>query len=286
MQPPVPSESTTQLSLSDVTTRRRLSIPTPAFWSIIMPNPASTALALALPNAASSMSERVQLPTGSPLDFSFQELNDIAELPDHEVNDSPTTVSAKLVAYAQPPCGLRLAYNNLTSIDTLPSLLHPSSTAPALLAPYPSTPLQSLSLLTISLLDLSSNRLSAVPSCLSQLPQLTTLYLHSNRLTTLHSLTHLLPLDHLHHLTLHGNPVTQPPISCTPTGAATERGGKGTVRLEVLGRLSGKSGVRLRELDFVGVVESEWAAGVRWKEARRRKGVKKVNKAVVEEEEQ
>ena len=56
--------------------------------------------------------------------------------------------------------------------------------------------------------------------------------------------------------------------------------------MEVLGRLSGKSGVRLRELDFVGVVESEWAAGVRWMEARRRKRVKKVDKAVVEEEEQ
>jgi len=257
-----------------------------------MPNPSSNALSLSLPVAASEAGERVQLPTGPPLDFSFQELNDITELPDHEVNDTPTTTAGKPTSHTQPACGLRLAYNNLTSIDTLPSLLHPSPTAPALLAAFPSTPLHSLSLLTISLLDLSSNRLPTVPHCLSQLPQLTTLYLHSNRLTTLHSLSHLLPLSHLHHLTLHVNPVTQPPIVCTAAGSGSssgssgERGGRCGVRLEVLGRLSGKSGVRLRDLDFVGVVESEWAAGVRWMEARRRKRVKKVDKAVIEEEEQ
>lgn len=259
-----------------------------------MPNPASTALSLSLPVPASEAGERLQLPTGPPLDFSFQELNDITELPDHEVNDPPPTTATsagKHATHTQPACGLRLAYNNLTSIDTLPSLLHPSSSAPALLAAYPSTPLHSLSLLTISLLDLSSNRLPTVPHCLTHLPQLTTLYLHSNRLTSLHSLTHLLPLTRLHHLTLHGNPVTQPPISCTAAGStsgASERSsGRGAaVRLEVLGRLSGKAGVRLRELDFVGVVESEWAAGQRWMEARRRKRVKKVDKAVIEEEEQ
>ena len=255
-----------------------------------MPNPASPALSLSLPESASEAGGRVQLPTGPPLDFSFQELSDIAELPDHEVNDSPSTAfGGKSTAHTQPSCGLRLAYNNLTSVDTLPSLLHPSPTAPALLAPFPSSPLHSLSLLSISLLDLSANRLSSVPSCLSALPHLATLYLHSNRLASLHSLTQLLPLARLHHLTLHGNPVTQPPIVCAAPGgsSSSERSSKsGGVRLEVLGRLSGKSGVRLRELDFVGVVESEWAAGVRWMEARRRKRVKKVDKAVVEEEEQ
>ena len=260
-------------------------------WLVRMPNPVSASLALSLPDVALQVAARLQLPTGPPLDFSFQELDDVSELPDHEVNDPPPAASGKLISISQqPPCGLRLAYNNLTTVDALPSLLQPSPTAHALLAPHPSSPLHSLSLLTISLLDLSSNQLTAVPSCLVQLPQLTTLYLHSNRLTTLHSLHHLLPLTHLHHLTLHGNPVTQPPISCTPASSTavdkSKAGGKGAVRLEVLGRLSGKSGVRLRELDFVGVVESEWAAGVRWMEARRRKRVKKVDKAVVEEEEQ
>ena len=255
-------------------------------WLGSMPNP-SSALALSFPATTSETGERLQLPTGPPLDFSFQELNDIAELPDHEVNDPPTTASGKLTTHTMPSCGLRLAYNNLTSVDTLPSLLHPSVTAAALLAPHPSSPLHSLSLLTISLLDLSSNQLSSVPSCLSSLPQLTTLYMHSNRLATLHSLSHLLPLARLHHLTLHGNPVTQPPISCTAnTDNTAKPAAKGAVRLEVLGRLSGKSGVRLRELDFVGVVESEWAAGVRWMDARQRKRVRKVDTAVVEEDEQ
>ena len=279
---------------------------------------------------------RLHCPTGQPLDFSFQELSDIAghrthpppathqslppsspslhsspasapsvhptDLPTHEVNDAPDNSPALIVSPLFPPfshaplhpvgcspppsplclpqrdpSGLRLAYNQLSTVNSLPSVLVPSS--PLLLA-SPASPLHFLSLTSVHWLDLSHNLLPSVPTCLSSLPHLSTLYLHSNRLTSLTSLSLLLPLFHLTRLTLHGNPVTQP---------AKGRGKAGEVRLRVLGVLARKEGRRVKELDFVGVTEREVAAGVRLVEGGERKRVKRrVTKAKVggEEEEE
>ena len=150
------------------------------------------------------------------------------------------------------------------------------STAPPL-SLFPASPLHSLPLSSLHWLDLSNNHLPSVPAHLHSLPHLSTLYLHSNAIASLASLSSLLPLPYLCKLTLHGNPVTQP-----PRGKARVV----EVRLRVLGLLAKKEGARLKQLDFVGVTEGEVLAGLRLIGGKARRIERRVNKAHVEAEEE
>ncbi|KAI9142009.1 hypothetical protein BKA69DRAFT_1166372 [Paraphysoderma sedebokerense] len=56
-------------------------------------------------------------------------------------------------------------------------------------------------------IDASFNELTAIDQVLSQFPNITHLYLHANRISSINTLEFLENLPKLHTLTLHGNPV-------------------------------------------------------------------------------
>ena len=61
----------------------------------------------------------------------------------------------------------------------------------------------------ISILDLSFNRLTAVDASIGSLYNLSVLRLHANSIKTFEDVCHIVPLTHLHRLTLMNNPLDQ-----------------------------------------------------------------------------
>ena len=162
-----------------------------------------------------------------PLDFSFQEIKAMSELPEHEPAQgkkaphvstmqaalSPTSKDGGPNAHAKagsptsgglvggrkhaksPLTGLRLSYNELATLkgfaEALDAVLGPDSRQ------------------NLTWLDLSHNKLTNIEEIITTYPNLTHLYLHGNLISSITEVKKLSQLEKLQKLTLHGNPLYQ-----------------------------------------------------------------------------
>jgi len=140
--------------------------------------------------------------SNTPIDFSYQEMKSLDELPEHKPNNEKKmrrTLSDSLKratgspldpnATVLPVTAVRLSYNNLTSISSLDKALAQLVTKPE----------------ELTWLDLSFNKLTCIDSVLAKFPKLTMLYLHGNNIRDLREVRRLSSLSNLKKLTLHGN---------------------------------------------------------------------------------
>lgn len=171
-------------------------------------------------SATSSMYTISHATVSPPLDYSFQDIKSMSEVPEHEpasgkkvphisatqptagLKDKQLTVSSPTSAgvagrkHAKSVVtGIRLSYNELTSLkgfaEALDLVLGPDSRQ------------------TLTWLDLSHNQLPTIDEVLTTYPNLTHLYLHGNQISSIHEVKKLCALEKLQKLTLHGNPLYQ-----------------------------------------------------------------------------
>jgi hypothetical protein len=187
-------------------------------------SPSSSGAAAA---SASHMYTISHATVSAPLDYSFQEIKSMSELPEHEPSQgkkaphvstmqaaltSPTskgdagqqkasspTSAGGLVGgrkHAKSPLtGIRLSYNELTSLKGFAEALD------AVLGPEARQ--------NLTWLDLSHNKLTAIEEIITTYPNLTHLYLHGNLISSIQEVKKLSQLERLQKLTLHGNPLYQ-----------------------------------------------------------------------------
>jgi len=86
---------------------------------------------------------------------------------------------------------LRISSNNITDISPLYTNLNHVLDSPS----------------SLKWIDLSYNSISTIGSSLEKFENLTVLYLHANKITSLSALKPLTSLKHLHKLSLHGNEI-------------------------------------------------------------------------------
>ncbi|KAJ3047781.1 Leucine-rich repeat-containing protein 51, partial [Quaeritorhiza haematococci] len=139
----------------------------------------------------SKVSKEWAVVPGAPLDFTFKELTNVDDITTEEPRPSTLTKPKARPETKLIPTSIRLSNNKLTSITNLPTVVSQLSSSPE----------------WITWIDLSFNNLSSIDETLTTFPNLQTLYLHANALTSLPSLTPLSTLTRLRSLTLHGNPV-------------------------------------------------------------------------------
>lgn len=128
------------------------------------------------------------------LDFTYQEIKTLSELPSRTPSTGLTKEAQAVEVKAGKPKrlvnGIRLSYNNLTSLEGLEAALE------AVLE----NPKENL-----NMLDLSHNQLSHVEPVLGMFKNLTILYLHGNQITNVNEIKRLNSLTSLQKLTLQGN---------------------------------------------------------------------------------
>ncbi|TRY90879.1 hypothetical protein DNTS_021955 [Danionella cerebrum] len=127
---------------------------------------------------------------GSPVDFSFKELNTISDVLSEEANTvarpAKRDSEQKYISHS-----LRLSNNFIIELRGLMETLTATFSNPARLA----------------WLDLSFNQIQHIDSALTQLKELRLLYLHGNQICKLSEVDKLALLPSLHTITLHGNPM-------------------------------------------------------------------------------
>ncbi|KAI8611402.1 hypothetical protein BC830DRAFT_1141285 [Chytriomyces sp. MP71] len=186
-------------------------------------------------HAVSKLAQQWQVVPRVPLDFSFRDLNSIAEISMDESrkrHEKPLGPGISSVTTA-----IRLPNNHISSLNNLFSISSRIVENP----------------LNIAWIDLSFNNLTEIDLELLNFPHLNTLYLHANNIAALPEIEKLAQLDHLHTLTLHGNPLEN---------------AKG-YRQYAVSRLA-----RLKHLDFCAITKQDRAiAKAWWDYVERKKGV-------------
>lgn len=143
-----------------------------------------------------------------PLDYSFQEMKSLKELPEHEPINFPAPEDknqdiklkdagdeSKVVPITWDKSrltGVKLAYNQLTDLDGLDQAL----------SFLMNDPIQQL-----QWIDLSHNMLTHVEERLLKYKNLSVIYLHGNKIRQLSDVRRLHNMENLSKLTLHGNPL-------------------------------------------------------------------------------
>ncbi|XP_037534069.1 leucine-rich repeat-containing protein 51-like [Nematolebias whitei] len=125
-----------------------------------------------------------------PLDLSFKDLSSTRAA----VSEEPTQGRHPLTKNSDGKYetrSMRLSYNNLADTVGLELVL-----TYFLAEPY-----------NLGWLDLSFNKLPYIDECICKLKELRVLHLHSNKIDTLTEVDKLGELQHLHTITLHGNPI-------------------------------------------------------------------------------
>ncbi|CAM4549755.1 hypothetical protein PO909_003578 [Leuciscus waleckii] len=131
---------------------------------------------------------------GSPVDFSFKELNTIPDI----LSDVPNPGALRLKRDSERKFLSRTLRLNNNLISDLSGL---TDTISALFA-EPNR---------LAWLDLSFNEIEHIDPVLTQLKELRLLYLHGNRICKLSEVDKLAVLPSLHTITLHGNPIVTEP---------------------------------------------------------------------------
>uniref|UniRef100_A0A8C2DW88 Leucine-rich repeat-containing protein 51 n=1 Tax=Cyprinus carpio TaxID=7962 RepID=A0A8C2DW88_CYPCA len=127
---------------------------------------------------------------GSPVDFSFRELNTVSDM----LSDEPNPGARPLKRDSEQKilsATLRLNNNFLSDLTGLMDTLSALYAEPTRLA----------------WLDLSFNEFQHIHPVLTELKELRLLYLHGNRICKLSEVDKLAALPFLHTITLHGNPI-------------------------------------------------------------------------------
>ncbi|XP_016098027.1 leucine-rich repeat-containing protein 51 isoform X1 [Sinocyclocheilus grahami] len=127
---------------------------------------------------------------GSPVDFSFRELNTVSDM----LSDEPNPGTRPLKRDSEQKilsATLRLNNNFLSDLTGLMDTLSTLYAEPTRLA----------------WLDISFNEFQHIHPVLTQLKELRLLYLHGNRICKLSEVDKLAVLPFLHTITLHGNPI-------------------------------------------------------------------------------
>ncbi|KAK9961770.1 hypothetical protein ABG768_007170 [Culter alburnus] len=131
---------------------------------------------------------------GSPVDFSFKELNTIPDI----LSDMPNPGARPLKRDSEQKFlsrTLRLSNNFISDFSGLTDTISALFAEPTRLA----------------WLDLSFNEIRHIDPVLTQLKELRLLYLHGNYISKLSEVDKLAVLPSLHTITLHGNPIVTEP---------------------------------------------------------------------------
>lgn len=226
---------------------------------------------------------------GPPLDFSFQEFQDLHELKDHDPNSGTkkvleseleekkaqkeaekkqedvrviqqTNVNARQRSKKKKKeplltTGVRLSYCDLTSLEGLEQGL-----CDVMDDPYEN----------LHWLDLSHNQLSSIDSVLLKFKNLKVIYLHGNVITNIREVYKLGRLPNIAKLTLHGNFLI----------SVSEAGERQIKRLEDVpfyrvSLISRLAGCELKSLDFISVTPEERVAAFMWAEKRKQRRAEK-----------
>uniref|UniRef100_A0A8C7YJ78 Leucine-rich repeat-containing protein 51 n=1 Tax=Oryzias sinensis TaxID=183150 RepID=A0A8C7YJ78_9TELE len=127
---------------------------------------------------------------GAPVDLSFKNISQLTdawtEEPRRSLRPLKKTSENKYLC-----CSLRLSNNNITDLSDL------ERTVCHFLAEPP----------RLAWLDLSFNKITHIDPILCRLHELRVLYLHGNSIRVLSEVDRLGELQHLHSITLHGNPI-------------------------------------------------------------------------------
>ncbi|KAI8850287.1 hypothetical protein BC829DRAFT_389701 [Chytridium lagenaria] len=143
---------------------------------------------------SSKLAEKWAVIPKAPLDFSFKDIINV----DDAVNEEPRKRPQKLAANLNQTAittAIRLPNNRIISLD------HITSVAVKL----------GSSLQNIGWIDLSFNCIKTIDKELLNFPNLSTLYLHANEISSLTEVDKLSHLQKLRTLTLHGNPMENVP---------------------------------------------------------------------------
>jgi len=215
---------------------------------------------------------------GPPLDYSFQDIKTMSEVPSHEPTagyrkdpppeeavaesdgqsqDGDVKPQVRVVAKEEPSPkkkewvsnGVRLSYNELTDCNGLVAAMEQIIEDP---------------INNLTMLDLSHNQLSGISQEITKFVNLSVLYLHGNQITNINEVRKLAKLPNLQKLTLHGNAliIERPGV------------GKKVKRLEetpyyrpnIIYRLKETS---LRSLDQVGITPRDRQNALVWNKEHR-----------------
>ncbi|XP_034716730.1 leucine-rich repeat-containing protein 51-like isoform X2 [Etheostoma cragini] len=127
---------------------------------------------------------------GPPVDLSFMDINSVtgalAEVPRNGLRPLKTNSKGKYQS-----CSLRLSNNSISDIIGLQYILNHFLAQPS----------------KLGWLDLSFNKITCLDPLFCELSELRVLYLHGNNIWNLSDVDQLKELQHLHTITLHGNPI-------------------------------------------------------------------------------
>ena len=207
------------------------------------PSPATTTPAAATATAAAPAS------LGSPK--SVQVLH--ASSPSHGAGSSGPKRTGPRVAVT----GVRLAYNLLTDLKGFAEAME------LLLGAESRTQL--------TWLDLSHNKLSEVDDVLLLFPNLTTLYLHGNLISSITQVKKLSALANLSKLTIHGCPIYEP----------KQNHGLKNPRSGIIYSLRE---TQLRSLDFVTITNADRRNALRWAQQNKPKKKRRTGEEGEEDE--
>lgn len=157
-------------------------------------------------------------PVGPSLDYTYQEIVSLAELPDREPSagirkrsqedqgeqDGETEIkvvssrdaakqrnnASKQAERRLHSAGIKLAYNELKNLNGLEAALEAVMENPKE---------------TLTMIDLSHNQLTSIPQVLCEYKNLAVIYLHGNKILNIKEIEKLNYLDNLQKLTLNGN---------------------------------------------------------------------------------
>ncbi|KAF6720816.1 Leucine-rich repeat-containing protein 51 [Oryzias melastigma] len=127
---------------------------------------------------------------GGPVDLSFKNISKLTDAWTEEPRSSLRPVKRNS-ENKYLCCSLRLSNNNITDLLDLERTVSHFLAEPARLA----------------WLDLSFNKITHIDQILCRLHELRVLYLHGNNIHILSEVERLGELQHLHSITLHGNPI-------------------------------------------------------------------------------
>jgi hypothetical protein len=196
--------------------------------------------------------------TMTPLELAMAMLADTSVTPVQQQKQQQQQAKRTRQRKLLKTTGLRLSYNELTSLDGI---------LPALEAVM-DNPTENL-----QWLDLSHNRLTKIDAVLLNFPNLRVLYLHGNCIQNLKQVKVLNDLPLLRKLTLHGNPSYFPSFSQQPEPSATEKKKVTTLEDKPFYRcklIAYLKDTNLASVDFVPITNKDRVSSATWVSDRQR----------------